>query len=99
MEFRDSTDELRASGLYYFAKPKELELRRPNIVYELKRNDENTYIELRSDTLVRNLYLNLPDREVFFSNNYFDLLPGQIYTIEISGEIPENLEELMLKHL
>jgi beta-mannosidase len=56
---------------HYFVKPKELQLEKPNI--EMKIVGE-TLIELKTNTLVKNLYLQSNDS--FFKENYFDLLPG-----------------------
>jgi len=56
---------------HYFVKPKELQLEKPTI--EMKIVGE-TLIELKTNTLVKNLYLN--SNGTFFKENYFDLLPG-----------------------
>lgn len=56
---------------YYFVKPKELQLEKPTI--EIKIVGE-TLIELKANTLVKNLYLQAND--TFFKENYFDLVPG-----------------------
>ncbi|MFY8181200.1 MAG: beta-mannosidase [Flavobacterium sp.] len=56
---------------HYFVKPKELQLEKPTI--EMKIVGE-TLIELKTNTLVKNLYLQSNDS--FFKENYFDLLPG-----------------------
>jgi len=56
---------------HYFVKPKDLQLEKPTI--EMKIVGE-TLIELKTNTLVKNLYLQSNDS--FFKENYFDLLPG-----------------------
>jgi beta-mannosidase len=56
---------------HYFVKPKELQLEKPTI--EIKIVGE-TLIELKANTLVKNLYLQAND--TFFKENYFDLVPG-----------------------
>ncbi len=56
---------------HYFVKPKELQLEKPTI--EMKIVGE-TLIELKTNTLVKNLYLQ--SNGTFFKDNYFDLLPG-----------------------
>jgi beta-mannosidase len=61
----------KTSVYYYFVKPKELQLEKPTI--EIKIVGE-TLIELKANTLVRNLYLQAND--TFFKENYFDLVPG-----------------------
>lgn len=56
---------------HYFVKPKELQLKKPTI--EIKIVGE-TLIELKTNTLAKNLYLQAND--AFFEENYFDLIPG-----------------------
>jgi len=56
---------------HYFVKPKDLQLEKPTI--EVKIVGE-TLIELKTNTLVKNLYLQA--NGTFFKDNYFDLLPG-----------------------
>lgn len=56
---------------HYFVKPKELQLEKPTI--EIKIVGE-TLIEINTNTLVKNLYLQAND--TFFKENFFDLLPG-----------------------
>jgi beta-mannosidase len=56
---------------HYFVKPKDLQLEKPTI--EMKIVGE-TLIELKTNTLVKNLYLQSNDS--FFKENFFDLLPG-----------------------
>ena len=56
---------------HYFVKPNELQLEKPTI--EIKVVGE-TLIELKTNTLVKNLYLQSNDSD--FKENYFDLVPG-----------------------
>jgi beta-mannosidase len=64
---------------FYFIKPKDLELKKPTI--EIKIVGE-TLIEITSNTLAKNLYLEAKD--VFFHENYFDLLPNEKRIIKLS---------------
>ena len=61
----------KTSVYHYFVKPNELQLEKPTI--EIKIVGE-TLIELKANTLVKNLYLQAND--TFFKENYFDLVPG-----------------------
>lgn len=56
---------------HYFVKPNELQLEKPTI--EIKVVGE-TLIEIKTNTLVKNLYLQSNDSD--FKENYFDLVPG-----------------------
>ena len=72
-----------ASSLFYFVKPKDLQLTNPNI--QITKLDEQTY-EIFSDVLAKNVYLSAAE-EVFFSDNYFDILPGQKVLIKLAKPV------------
>ncbi|TGD57388.1 beta-mannosidase [Flavobacterium humi] len=66
--------------LYYFEKPKNLALKKP--VVSVTYTDANT-IEITTDILAKNIFITAGD--AFFSDNYFDLLPGRKKKIVISN--------------
>lgn len=68
---------------FYFAKPKELNLPKPKI--SLKAIDKN-HIEVTTDKLARFVWLQLPKTINAFSDNYFDLLPGEKKIICLSDK-------------
>ncbi|KGO80144.1 beta-mannosidase [Flavobacterium cauense R2A-7] len=72
------------STLFYFEKPKDLELKRPKIM--VKHLDENT-LEVSTDILVKNVFLS--SEGTHFSDNYFDLLPGEKRKIHFEGKTSE----------
>ncbi|RKS01554.1 glycoside hydrolase family 2 protein [Flavobacterium sp. 102] len=72
-----------ASSLFYFVKPKDLQLTNPNL--QITKRNELTY-EIFSDVLVKNVYLSASE-ETFFSDNYFDILPGQKVIIKLSKPV------------
>lgn len=69
----------QAETNFFFVKPKELELKIPTI--EMKIIGE-TLIEISSNTLAKNVYLKAED--IFFVENYFDLLPNEKRIIKLS---------------
>ncbi len=69
----------KINSLFYFAKPKELQLSKPTITIQ---TINPTTIEITSDVLAKNVFLS--DENVFFSDNYFDILPNQKVTITLS---------------
>ncbi|NNT70644.1 glycoside hydrolase family 2 protein [Flavobacterium sp. IMCC34852] len=73
----------KANALYYFVKPKDLQLNQPNI--QLTKIDELTY-EITTDVLTKNVYLSAAE-EVIFSDNFFDILPGQKLQIKLSKPV------------
>ncbi len=71
-----SGDSIIASNLYYFLPPKDLALPEVQIKKEITQVDIGYLISLSADKLAKNVYLSV-DADGFFSDNYFDLLPGR----------------------
>ncbi len=69
-----------ARNVRYFAKPKSLDLPSSRPVFKLSRAGGRFVLTFTTDKLVKNLYVSVP-YDGFFSDNYFDLLPGQTKTI------------------
>jgi len=73
-------NELQTENKYYFEKPKNLNFPKPKI--QIKQTGPNT-IELSTDKLSKSVWLNLPGIINAFSDNYFDILPGEKKVIEV----------------
>jgi len=74
-----------SSNLLYLAFSKELNLSKPNITKKIKSTSNVFRIELSADRLVKNLYLSL-DEDGFFSDNFFDLLPGEKKAVNFTSK-------------
>lgn len=75
------------SDLWYYTDAGKLELSIPKIESNIFKLPDNEFsIELSCNTLAKNIYLSSPG-EGFFSDNYFDLLPGKKYFVNF---IPES---------
>lgn len=83
LSFTISSEFKGGKTLFYFAKPKDLQLTKPNI--QIKKIDSLTY-EISSDVLAKNVYLS-SEQETFFSDNYFDILPNQKVEIKLSKPV------------
>lgn len=83
LSFTISSEIKGIQELYYFVKPKELQLTKPNI--QINKIDALTY-EVSSDVLAKNVYLS-SGQETFFSDNYFDVLPNQKVEIKLSKPV------------
>ncbi|MEW5676939.1 glycoside hydrolase family 2 protein [Flavobacterium enshiense] len=77
-----SDDAEAKRALHYFTKPKELQLKTPKIV--VSQIDDNT-VEVTTDVLAK--YVFLKAANVKFSDNYFDLLPGEKKEIRFEGNV------------
>ncbi|WP_291858468.1 glycoside hydrolase family 2 protein [Marinilabilia sp.] len=88
---------------YFFSSPKEMRLsRNPKIGVSLQeRSEDEMEVVLKSKVLVKNLMLSVAGEEVFFSDNCFDLLPGDTRKILIKTNLDRKKlkENLVLRHL
>jgi len=77
--------------VHYFAPPKELKLAEVTIQKQVKKVTGGYELQLSSPTLIKNLLIQVPTKEVSFSDNYFDLLPNEqkIVLIEVQGKLTE----------
>ena len=66
-----------SENILYFERIKNLELPKPEISFEIAEIPSGYRLNLSSNTLVKNLYLSSKNHNVFFADNYFDLLPGK----------------------
>ncbi len=76
-----------AQNVFYFRPVKELNLPKPNVSYDIKPVEGGYEISLQTDKLAKNLYMTIDDEEGFFSDNYFDLLPGENLKIKLETSI------------
>ncbi len=77
-----------ASDIHFLEIPKNLELPESTISYEVKIKDDNLVLELSTEKLAKNVYLWIENSDARFSDNYFDLLPGEskIVTIPLNNQ-------------
>lgn len=92
-------DEVLATNNFYLSKPKEQALPAASIKTNIKQVEGDWVLEIETDKLARDIYLNMPDQNVSFSDNYFDLLPGEKRTIRLSGDKNIIVEQLQVMHL
>ncbi|RLC23380.1 MAG: glycoside hydrolase family 2 protein [Deltaproteobacteria bacterium] len=78
-------DELLCNSRYYFTRPKDLNLPEANISIEVKRENNEYLILLTSEKLAKAVCLSCT-MDGFFSDNYFDLLPGEEKTIRFTSD-------------
>lgn len=86
-------DKLICRAQHYFEKPKHLTLLPADIRMDVIEKSIKYLIELTSETLAKDVCL-ISTYEGFFSDNYFDLLPGQKKSVYFSayktkGQIPQ----------
>jgi beta-mannosidase len=98
---RDEAGWILSENVFYFTEAKNLALPEPDIQYELKQEGSQILVQLTSDKLARNVRLSFEGVEGRFSDNYFDLLPGETKTVQFKPSDPGDMEgkKLVIKSL
>jgi len=84
-------------GILYFERPKDLDLPDTQINIELVKDSSLYHLKIASDKLCKDLYLSLDQGEGFFSDNYFDLLPGETKEITLKVEPGQEIKHEQIK--
>jgi beta-mannosidase len=83
-----------AENIFYFVKPKELLLDKPNVHYTIRREKDKTVVMLSSDKLAKNICIDFDDLDIKLTDNYFDLLPGESRAVTLETKMSkENLSK------
>jgi beta-mannosidase len=70
-------------------------LPKPDVKSEINLIEGGFEITLNTDKLAKNLYLTIGDEEGFFTDNYFDLIPGQQVKVKLETKLgKERLREV-----
>jgi len=62
-----------------------LDLPVPKLTKRIDSNTDGIRIALTTDRLAKNVFLSADEIDGFFSDNYFDLLPGETITINFTS--------------
>lgn len=89
------------SDIFYLEKPKNLQLPFPDISTHIRQRNDKYEIEITAKSLCKNLMLISEGNAYSFSDNYFDLLPGEtkVITVESSLNYDEFEKKLSYTHL
>ncbi|MBI9033134.1 MAG: glycoside hydrolase family 2 protein [Bacteroidales bacterium] len=89
-------DQLLSSSKLYFLPVKDLTLPQPTIKHQVEKIVKGYKITLNTDKLAKNIHLEFPDVEGFFTDNYFDLIPGETVEVVFETEVEiQNVEDLL----
>lgn len=83
-----------SSGRHFFVPAKDLALVKPEITTLIRPARKGFRVMLTTNALARDVYLSLNQGDGFFSDNYFDLVPGRKIEVEFSSSQPFKLDEL-----
>jgi len=79
----DQNDKVITQSQFYFVAHKDLNLLSPTISLNTEVNKESLIVKLQSDVLVRHCYVSSKENSENFSDNFFDLIPGQTKIINL----------------
>lgn len=82
-----------ADEVFYFAYPKDQKLPEARIETSVKKRGEAIEMTLKTDKLARDIFIEVPVQGVCFSDNFFDLLPGQRKKITITSPEGHSLKD------
>ena len=80
--------KLVADNCFYLEKPKNLALPEAKIDYLVEEVNGKKILKVKSDKVACQVYFTIPDTEAFFSDNYFDVIPGKEYQVEVQTDLP-----------
>ena len=85
LALKDKTGKKIAEEVYFFNKTKDLELPRSNVSMKVKQSDGKCEVTLSSSKLAKDVFIQIPVQGARFSDNFFDLLPGENKKITITS--------------
>ena len=81
---------------YFLSEFKEIKLTKPLIEYEIDELINTFEVSLKSKNLVKNIFVDI-DSSQNFSDNYFDMIPGEEYKISIKKVENLTLDDIKRK--
>ncbi len=73
---KDKYNKTLSERYFYFVKPKDLKLVKPVVKISVERDFDGYNLIIKTDKLAKYMYLSYENYNGFFTNNYFDLMPG-----------------------
>lgn len=86
-----------ADDVFYFAYPKDQKLPEANIETSVRRRGDAIEMTLKTDKLARDIFVEVPVQGVRFTDNFFDLLPGQRKKITITSPEGHSLKDFAFR--
>ena len=98
MTLKNQKGEVLSEIIHYFSYPKDQDLPETQIRYKVKQLDGKCEVTLSAKLLARDIFIEIPYQGARFTDNFFDLLPGQTRKIVITHEdIKKKGEPVALK--
>jgi beta-mannosidase len=93
--------EILAANHHYFELPKNLHLEKPSISFATRKVADGYEVTLETDFVARNVYLYFPETQGWWTDNFFELIPGHTKTVvfETSATISNPADLLQVRSL
>ncbi|BDD12771.1 beta-mannosidase (plasmid) [Fulvitalea axinellae] len=86
-----------SENFLFFEHPKDVKLAKPTVKADVKKATDGCVITLDTDVLARNVYLAVPNEDGFFSDNYFNIIPGHTREIHLRTKLEPEVVRKKLK--
>lgn len=97
LTLKDKSGHPVAEENYFFSKTKDLLLSETNVSYKIKQKDGSCQLTLYSPSLAKDVFIEIPLQGARFTDNFFDLLPGERKTVTITSPHIKKGEALPVK--
>ena len=94
---KDKNGVTLVDDVFYFAYPKDQKLPEANIETSVRRRGDAIEMTLKTDKLARDIFVEVPVQGVRFTDNFFDLLPGQRKKITITSPEGHSLNDFTFR--
>lgn len=96
MVVKSKKGEVLSDEIYYFAHPKDQLLPKTPLQWQVKQKKGYCEVTVKADKLARDIFIEVPVQGVCFSDNFFDLLPGQKKKVIITSPDGKSLDHLQV---
>lgn len=96
MVVKSKKGEVLSDEIYYFAHPKDQLLPKTPLHWQVKQKKGYCEVTVKADKLARDIFIEVPVQGVRFSDNFFDLLPGQKKKVIITSPDGKSLDHLLV---
>jgi len=94
---KDRQGKVLSEVIHYFSYPKDQELPEARVSSKIKTFDGKCEVTLSAKQLARDIFVEIPVQGAKFTDNFFDLLPGQTKKIIITSDKIKKAEPVALK--
>ncbi len=78
------------ANIYYLKPPKDVKFKKSAVVYQMIKVVDGYRLVISADKVARGVFLSLDGTDNFFSDNYFDLIPGAKKQVYVKTDLNED---------